>query len=150
MRQHYKMSSMLQPDAIVIVGSDVKTEQTVTAKIFQLFFSKLQEVNYSNWCSDACDTYYWWDGVHRRLRGYVTGQGRFWGADSSNTGWVSEFICSIWLIWTSSWENLLLPYANKNGADQPAHPRMLISAFVVRCLEGIISLVSISKISRLS
>ena len=26
------------------------------------------------------------------------------------------------------------------GADQPAHPRSLISAFVVRCLDSIISL----------
>ena len=37
---------------------------------------------------------------------------------------------------------------NNKGADQPAHPRSLISTFMVRCLEGIITLVSISKISR--
>ena len=42
-----------------------------------------------------------------------------------------------------------LPYANNNGADQPAHPRSLISAFVVRCLNSIIPLVSISAISNL-
>ena len=42
-----------------------------------------------------------------------------------------------------------LPYANNNGADQPAHPRSLISAFVVRCLDSIIPLVSISAISNL-
>ena len=29
----------------------------------------------------------------------------------------------------------LMSYVNKNGADQPAHPRSLISAFVVCCLE---------------
>ena len=45
--------------------------------------------------------------------------------------------------------NLFLPYANDKGADQPAHPRNLISTFVVRCLDRIIPLVSISKISRL-
>ena len=28
----------------------------------------------------------------------------------------------------------LMPYANKKGADHPAHPRSLISTFVVRCL----------------
>ena len=33
-------------------------------------------------------------------------------------------------IWATSWENLLLPYANNKAADQPAHPRSLISAFV--------------------
>ena len=43
-----------------------------------------------------------------------------------------------------------MSYANKKGADQPGHPRSLISAFVVRCLDSIISLDSIAKISRLS
>ena len=38
-------------------------------------------------------------------------------------------------------------YANNKGADQPAHPRSLISAFVVGCLDSIIPLVSIPKIS---
>ena len=46
-------------------------------------------------------------------------------------------------------KNLFLPYANNKGADQPAHPRSLISTFVVRCLDSILSLVSISEISSL-
>ena len=51
--------------------------------------------------------------------------------------------------WASSWENLFLPYANK-GTDQPAHPRnQSISAFVICCLDSIIPLLAISKISRL-
>ena len=33
---------------------------------------------------------------------------------------------------------LFLPYANNKGADKPAHPCSLISAFVVRCLDSII------------
>ena len=41
----------------------------------------------------------------------------------------------------------LMPYANNKGTDQPAHPCSLINAFVVRCLEGIIPIVSISEIS---
>ena len=40
----------------------------------------------------------------------------------------------------------VLSYVNNKGADQPAHPHSLISAFVVRCLGSIISLVSISEI----
>ena len=32
-----------------------------------------------------------------------------------------------------------MPYANNKGADQPAHARSLINAFVVRCLDSIIS-----------
>ena len=42
-----------------------------------------------------------------------------------------------------------MSYANNKGADQPAHPRSLISAFVVRCLDSIISLDSIGEFSRL-
>ena len=40
-----------------------------------------------------------------------------------------------------------MPYANKKGADQPARPGSLISAFVIRCLDSIIPPVSISEIS---
>ena len=43
----------------------------------------------------------------------------------------------------------LMSYANNKGADQPAHPRSLISAFSVRCLDSIISLDSMAEISRL-
>ena len=43
----------------------------------------------------------------------------------------------------------LTPYANNKGADQPAHPRSLISAFVFRCLDSTIYLDSIAEISRL-
>ena len=43
----------------------------------------------------------------------------------------------------------LMSYANNKGADQPEHPRSLISAFVVHCLDSIISLDSIVEISRL-
>ena len=35
-------------------------------------------------------------------------------------------------------EKLFMPYANNKGADQPAHPRCLISVFVDRCLGSII------------
>ena len=42
-----------------------------------------------------------------------------------------------------------MPYANNKGTDQPVHPCSQISAFVVHCLDSIISLVSLSKISRL-
>ena len=43
----------------------------------------------------------------------------------------------------------VLPYANNKGADQPALPRSLISTFIVRCLDSIIPLISITKISSL-
>ena len=43
----------------------------------------------------------------------------------------------------------LMSYANNKGADQTAHPRSLISAFIVCCLDSIISLDSIAEISSL-
>ena len=39
------------------------------------------------------------------------------------------------------------PYANNKGADLPAHPRSLISTFVVRYLDSIIPLVSIASVA---
>ena len=36
---------------------------------------------------------------------------------------------------------------NNKGADQPAHPRSLISAFVIRLLESIISRLATNEIS---
>ena len=39
-----------------------------------------------------------------------------------------------------------MSYANNKGPDHPAHSRSLISACVVRCLDSIIPLVSISEI----
>ena len=41
----------------------------------------------------------------------------------------------------------LLGFANSKGADQPAHPRSLISAFVIRLLESSIFKLASSKIS---
>ena len=38
-------------------------------------------------------------------------------------------------------------FANNTGADQPAHPRNLISAFVIHLLESIISRLTTSEIS---
>ena len=37
--------------------------------------------------------------------------------------------------------------ANNTGADQPAHPRSLISAFVIRFLESIICYLATGEIS---
>ena len=44
------------------------------------------------------------------------------------------------------WES----YENNKGADRPVSPHSLISTFVVRCLDSIISLDSIVEISRLA
>ena len=41
-----------------------------------------------------------------------------------------------------------MAHATNKGADQPAHQRCLISAFVVRCLDGTIPKFAISVIRR--
>ena len=38
-------------------------------------------------------------------------------------------------------------FTNNTGADQPAHPRSLISAFVIRCLESTICKLATGDIS---
>ena len=48
-------------------------------------------------------------------------------------------------LWASK-RGLSSGFANNKGADQPAHPRRLISAFVIRYSESIISKLATSKI----
>ena len=42
-----------------------------------------------------------------------------------------------------------MPYENNKAADQPAHPRSLISTFVFRCLDSMICILAISEVLRL-
>ena len=42
----------------------------------------------------------------------------------------------------------LMPYADNKGAAQPVHPSSLISTFIVRCLDSMIYILAISKVSR--
>ena len=44
-------------------------------------------------------------------------------------------------------ENLTPVFVNNKGADQPSHLRSLISAFVIRLLQSIISKFATSEIS---
>ena len=50
-------------------------------------------------------------------------------------------------IWASTRGMLSLGVANNTGADQPAHPRSLVSAFVIRLLEGTIYILATGEIS---
>ena len=43
----------------------------------------------------------------------------------------------------------VMSYADNKGADQTAYSRSLISAFIVHCLDSMISVDSIAEISRL-
>ena len=42
----------------------------------------------------------------------------------------------------------LMSFGNNKGADQPAHPRILTSTFVVRCLNSMTCILAQSKVSR--
>ena len=50
-------------------------------------------------------------------------------------------------IWASTWENLSMGFCEQQSADQPAHPRSLISTFVIRLLESILSRLAMSVFS---
>ena len=51
------------------------------------------------------------------------------------------------IMWASTRENLSSGFANNTGADQPAHPRSLISAFVIRFFESTICKLATGEIS---
>ena len=51
------------------------------------------------------------------------------------------------IMWASTRENLSSGFANSKGADQSAHPRRLISAFVIRFSKSIISKLASREIS---
>ena len=70
-----------------------------------------------------------------------------------NTELNARFRSILWcrvesIIWARSCEKCLMSYANNKGADQLAHPRSLIRTFVVRCLDSMICILAISKVSR--
>ena len=52
---------------------------------------------------------------------------------------VSAQLKTKYSIWASTRENPSLVFANKKGADHPAHARSLISTFFIHLLESILS-----------
>ena len=51
------------------------------------------------------------------------------------------------MTWPRREKTCLRGFANNTGSDQPAHPRRLIRAFVIRFLESIISKPASSEMS---
>ena len=104
----------------------------------------------SNWCSggrgfDPC--------VWQHSFVEIWSWNNFYG-HSLSTAYSSRAVDSYWqkyghLVLVNLLGKPVMPYANNKGADQPAHTRSLISAFVVHYLDSIIPLVSISEISSL-
>ena len=67
----------------------------------------------------------------------------------SNKIWGQRIIASWYFLVTfepGHEKMCLMSYANNKGVVQPTHPRRLISAFVVRCLDSIISIAEISRL----
>ena len=58
--------------------------------------------------------------------------------------WPFKFIKQIW---AGTQENLSSVFAKNKGADQPAHPRRLISTFVICFFESIICTLNTGEIS---
>ena len=86
----------------------------------------------------------YWKGVFIRIHTVSDA----WNLGSlTRCTYLCSFFCLNSNIWAMSWENLFIAYANNKGADQPAHPHSLISAYVVRCLGSMIPTLAKSKIS---
>ena len=60
---------------------------------------------------------------------------------------ISLYQAPLTLIGPRREKTCLRGFANNTGADQPAHPRSLISAFVIRFLKSIICKLATSEIS---
>ena len=76
----------------------------------------------------------------------------FGRGDGHLLGKCCPLACQLVLYMSPIMRKHVLPYANNKCTDQPVHPRSLISAFVVHCLDGnhgIIPLLAISEISSL-
>ena len=62
--------------------------------------------------------------------------------------WPNSLVQSARIIGPGHAKMCLMPYATNKGADQPLHPHSLISAFLVHCLDSMICILAISKVSR--
>ena len=73
-------------------------------------------------------------------------------AIQTNAWWSStgKGLSSVLLYGPGHAKTCLMPYANNKGSGQPAHPRSLISTFVVRCLDRTVTscILAQSKVSR--
>ena len=95
-------------------------------------------------------SFHYLQSMHEKYQTYTDFSQNIWQSHST-MNFISKItvLCISHTIWATSWENLFMPYANNKGEDQSEYPRSLISAFVVRCLDSIIPIVSISEISSL-
>ena len=64
-----------------------------------------------------------------------------------NVIWATSKEKVSYVMWAKSWENLFLPYVN-DKAQISLRIHLLISAFVVRCLDSVIPLLAIAEFSR--
>ena len=69
--------------------------------------------------------------------------------DAHTAPWLDQPLGIVKIFEPGHEKTCLMSYANNKDADQPAHPRSLISTFVVCCLDSTRSLDSIAEISRL-
>ena len=67
--------------------------------------------------------------------------------DSIELDWFSDINSLPTIYGPRSEKTCLSGFANNKGADQPAHPRSLISTFVIRLLESIISIADYQNVS---
>ena len=62
-------------------------------------------------------------------------------------GFITLSDATSYMYWPGHAKMRLMSYAKNKGADEPAHPYSLISTFVVRCLDSMICIFAIYKVS---
>ena len=67
----------------------------------------------------------------------------FWPHKQAFFWWVKKKLMSLILNGPGHVKTCLMPYATNKGVDQPAHPRSLISTFVVHSLDSMIGILAI-------
>ena len=90
-----------------------------------------------------CSNIFWWHLLCKELKILKLAKKLPFSSDMNASHNLKQ---KCFCIWATSWENRLMPYANNKDADQLAHLRSLISAFLVRCLDRIIPILAIAKI----
>ena len=80
--------------------------------------------------------------MERFLRLFTFYQSAIWpfkGYESVHVLYIYKNVLTKCIIWALTRENLSSVFTNNKSADQPTHPHWLISAFVIRLLESILS-----------
>ena len=116
-------------------------EQIIFLKSFNYVF--IVEICHFSWNFRAPDTF-WTRGVFTHNL-FFLGICKYWICKGFFT---PSFVTTEVFYWPGHVKTCLMPYANNKGVDQLAHLHSLITTFVVCCLDSMLCILAISKVSK--